>query len=72
MIMLLTRNLWRKLRGMRAFTTIIIVRMSKTKTKKVNSWEKTGKKFNLSCPCEYFSNPKPMFPSVLMLTLSSL
>ena len=71
MIMLFTRNLWRKLRGMRAFTTII-VKMSKTKTKKVNSWEKTGEKFNLSCLCEYFSNPKPMFPSVLMLTLSSI
>ena len=39
----------------------------KDKHKKSNSWEKIGEKFN-----SIFSNPKPMFPSVLKLTLSSL
>ena len=47
MVTLLMRNLWRKLRGMSAFTTVI-VRISKT-NKKSNSWEKIGEKFNLSC-----------------------
>ena len=47
MVTLLTRNLWRKLCGVSAFTTVI-VRISKT-NKKSNSWEKIGEKFNLSC-----------------------
>ena len=27
----------------------ILIRISKTKTKRLNSWEKIGEKFNLSC-----------------------
>ena len=45
---LLTRNLWRKLRGMSAFTNVI-VRISKTKTKRLTVGKKIGEKFNLSC-----------------------
>ena len=42
MIMLLTRNLWRKLRGMSAFTTVI-VRISKTKTKRLTAGKNSAR-----------------------------
>ena len=41
----------------------------KDKNKKNNSWQKSPKFLSLH---KYFSNPKPMFSSVLRLTLSSL
>jgi len=42
MVTLLTRNLWGKLRGMSAFTTVI-VRISKTKTKRLTVWKKSAR-----------------------------
>ena len=47
MVTLLTRNLWRKLRGISVFTTVT-VRISKTKTKRLTVRKKIGEKFNLS------------------------
>ena len=52
MLTLLTRNLWRKLRGMSSFTTVL-GRISKTKTKRLTVGKKISEKFNLTCLC-YF------------------
>ena len=41
MVTLLTRNLWKKLRGMSAFTTVI-VRISRTKAKRLTVGEQLG------------------------------
>ena len=46
-VALVTRNLWRKLRDMSAFTTVT-VRNSKTETKRPIAGKKIGEKFNLS------------------------
>ena len=46
-VKLVTRNLWRKLHDMSAFTTVT-VKISKTKTKRLTVGEKIGEKFNLS------------------------
>ena len=42
MVKLLTKNLWRKLRGMSAFTNVI-VRISKTKTKRLTVGKKSAR-----------------------------
>ena len=46
-VKLVTRNLWRKLRDVSAFTSVT-VKISKTKTKRLTAGKKVGEKFNLS------------------------
>ena len=72
-VTLLTRSLWKKLRGMSAFTTEI-ARISKTKIKRITVGKKIGEKFNISAAeAEVkFRNKRTAYGRYLRLTLSSL
>ena len=57
MVTLLTRNLWKKLRGMSAFTTVI-VRISKTKTKRLTVRKKSARNLIYLVSSEIFFESK--------------